>query len=206
MTEKNQPLDFDEVCDLLVNLSVQLPASEVHGLLVGELAAGKRMDVQQWQQEAKQLLDIESNLNKEQLEQMQYFYMATLSSLGDEQLGFYPLLLDDDAEIELRLQTLASWCQGFLAGFALVEKQVTELSEVVNDALNDLAAISQVAPGIDDEQELDSAEQDYFQIVEYVRLAAMNIFIEYAVDSQAATREGNDYLSNETLFNARKLH
>ena len=113
MTEKTRALDFDEVCDLLVSLSVQLPASEVHGLLAGELAAGKRMDLSQWEQEARQLLDIEGSLSKEQLEQMQYLYMATLSALGDEQLGFYPLLLDDEQEIELRLQALASWCQGF---------------------------------------------------------------------------------------------
>ena len=75
MTEKTRPLDFDEVCDLLVSLSVQLPASEVHGLLAGELAAGQRMDIHQWQQEAKQLLDIEGNLSKDQLEQIHYFYM-----------------------------------------------------------------------------------------------------------------------------------
>lgn len=206
MTEKTRPLDFDEVCDLLVSLSVQLPASEVHGLLAGELAAGKRMDIHQWQQEAKQLLDIEVNLSKDQLEQMHYLYMATLSALGDEQLGFYPLLLDDDAEIELRLQALASWCQGFLAGFALVEKQVAELSEVVNDALNDLAAISQVGIGEEDDEALESAEEDYTQIVEYVRLAAMNVFIEYAVDQNEPESSNGDYLSNETLFNARKLH
>jgi hypothetical protein len=205
--EKTSRLDFDEVCDLLVTLGTQISASELHGLLAGELAAGKRMDYAQWLDVAKEHLDITQNLSKAQSEQLQYLYMATLTALADDELGFYPLLSDDDSDVDMRLQCLASWCQGFLAGFALVEKQVTTLSEVVNDALNDLAAISQVGMNDDDDWN-QSAEEDYFQIVEYVRLAAMNVFVEYAVDAQNSNdnQAPDAYLNSESLFNARKLH
>jgi yecA family protein len=205
--EKTARLDFDEVCDLLVTLGSKQSASEVHGLLAGELAAGKRMDYSDWLNAAKEHLDVSQNFNKEQSEKLQYIYMATLTALADEQLGFYPLLADDDSEVEIRLSCLADWCQGFLAGFALVEKQVAELSEVVNDALNDLAAISQVGTNEDDEWN-ESAEEDYFQIVEYVRLAAMNIFVEYAVDAvdNSDNNAPDAYLNTQNLFTSRKLH
>lgn len=205
--EKTPRLDFDEVCDLLVGLGSHQSASEVHGLLAGELAAGKRMDYAQWLEVAKEHLDVSQNFSKEQSEKLQYIYMATLISLADDQLGFYPLLAGDDAEVEIRLDCLADWCQGFLAGFALVEKQVAELSEVVNDALNDLAAISQVGVSDDDEWN-ESTEEDYFQIVEYVRLAAMNVFVEYAVDAPDAddSNAPDAYLKTESLFTSRKLH
>ena len=113
-----------------------------------------------------------------------------------------------DSEVEIRLTCLSQWCQGFLAGFALVEKQVADLSEMINDALNDLAAISQVGMNDDDDWN-DSAEEDYFQIVEYVRLAAMNVFVEYAVDkseNESSVVASDAYLDSQSLFNARKLH
>ena len=209
MSSKVRPLVFDEVCDLFVALGANNSPSEMHGLLGGQLAAGKRMGLEDWLGEAREFIDTEAGFTKEQREQLQFIYMSTLTTLADEQLGFYPLLPEDEAEFEQRLACLSFWCQGFLAGFALVEKKVADLPEVVNDALNDLAAISQLQTDEDDSWD-NSAEDDYMQIVEYVRLAAMNIFMEYAVDavdsSDDAAKNADDYLDAQSLFKSRQLH
>ncbi|NRB37750.1 MAG: UPF0149 family protein [Pseudomonadales bacterium] len=219
MSNTAKALDFDEVANLMVSLSASITPSEVHGLLAGQLAAGKRMDKSSWFAEAKTLLDIETNFSPDQQEQLLFIYMATFTQIGDAELGFYPLIPDDDLEFNLRLQCLGLWCSGFLAGFALIEKKNATLPELVNDALNDLAAISQV--GANEDEELDeSAESDFFQIIEYIRLAAMNIFIEYAAEADAqqvkpaANTESfvegkstdNKYLGSEQLFTGRKVH
>ena len=205
-------LDFDEVANLIVSIGASITPSEVHGLLSGQLAAGKRMDQVTWLSEVKNLLDTESNLSSDQQEQLQFIYRATLSQLEDNELSFYPLIADEDLEMELRLQCLGLWCSGFLAGFALIEKPNT-LPELVNDALNDLAAISQV--GSNEEEELDdTAESDLFQIIEYVRLAAMNIFMEYAPEKKqnqqptasASQVKDGEYLSSDQLFKGRNVH
>ena len=94
MNNKTRRLDFDEVCDLLVAVGSNISASEMHGLLVGELAAGKRMDYTSWLDAIKEHLDV-SHFSKEQSERMQYIYRATLAGLADEDLDFYPLLADD---------------------------------------------------------------------------------------------------------------
>lgn len=203
-------LDFDEVCDLFVAVEAHNSPAEMHGLLVGELAAGKRMDKEQWLQEARECMDSEQEFTPDQQEQLQYIYMATLAALADESLGFYPLLPNDDMPIEERLDTLGDWCQGFLAGFALVEKSMADLSDEVNDALSDLAAISQV--GLNDDDELDAgADDDYAHIIEYIRLAVTNIFLEYAVPQApravaAEGEEGKAYLTAQSLFTKRQLH
>lgn len=203
-------LAFDEVCDLFVALGAHNSPSEMHGLLSGQLAAGKRMDFAEWQETAKDFIDSDASFSKEDAEKLQFIYMSTLTALADDELGFYPLLPDDEDEIENRLTCLGLWSQGFLAGFALVEKRVEETSELVNDALNDLAAIAQV--GLNDDEDWDeSVEEDYTQLVEYIRLAAMNIFIEYAVeanhDQNATGNSQNEaYLSAESLFKKRQLH
>jgi yecA family protein len=210
MTTKIRRLEFDEICDLFVSLGAHNSPSEMHGLLAGQLSAGKRMDYSEWLKEAKEFIDTDSAFSKDEEEVLQFVYMSTLTALADDELGFYPLLPDDEADIEQRLHCLGLWCQGYMAGFALVEKAIAELPEIVNDALNDLAAIAQV--GINESEDWDeSADEDYFQIVEYVRLAAMNIFVEYAVDEAEQVQsdmqeKGDEYLSAQSLFKKRQLH
>ncbi len=214
MSEKKPHLDFDTVANLFVSLGVHQTPSEIHGLLTGKLAAGQRFDRSAWLIEAQQLLDTEANFTEDQQEQLYFFYMATATPLADADLAFEALIPDDDVEMELRLQTLGLWCSGFLAGFALVEKAIAELPELVNDALNDLAAIAQV--GANDDEEWDaSAEQDFFQLLEYVRLAAMNIYLEYQTQAahqaapnasaNAPSKEG-DYLTSQQMFKGRQVH
>lgn len=210
MTSAIRRLEFDEVCDLFTSLGAHTSPSEMHGLLSGQLAAGRRMAYREWLQEAHEFIDSDRGFSHEDEERLQFVYMATLTALADEELGFYPLLPDDDQEMEQRLSCLGLWCQGFLAGFALVEKQMAGLAEVVNDALNDLAAIAQVGINESDEWE-DTAEADYAQIVEYVRLAAMNIFVEYAAGEaskggQKMEEPTPEYLSAQSLFKTRQLH
>ena len=210
MASKIRRLEFDEVCDLFVSLGARNSPSEMHGLLAGQLAAGRRMNYSEWFKEARDFIDTDSDFSKDEEEQLQFVYMSTLTALADEELGFYPLLPDDEDDIEQRLSCLGFWCQGFLAGFALVEKQIAELSEVVNDAMNDLAAIAQVGMNESDDWD-ESADADFFQIVEYVRLAAMNIFLEYVVDESEKPEkvmqdQSDEYLSAQSLFKTRKLH
>lgn len=207
MSKKVRRLDFDEVSDLFVELRAHSSPAEIHGQLAGQLAAGKRMDYADWFKEARDWMDTDSSFNTEQQEILQFVYMSTLTALADEQLGFYPLLPDDDSPIEDRLSCLGQWCQGFLAGFALVETNMTDLPEIVNDAMKDLAAIAQVGME-EDEQWDESVDDDYIQIVEYVRLAAMNIFLEYAVDAleQPDQDSMDEYLSAQSLFKTRQLH
>lgn len=209
-TSKIRPLAFDEVCDLFVAIGAHTSPAEMHGLLAGQLAAGKRMKHAEWIHEAREFIDTDHVFSPDEEEKLQFVYMATLASLADEELGFYPLLPDDDTDLEQRLAALGFWCQGFLAGFALVEKAIAGLPETVNDALNDLAAIAQV--GMNDSDDWNaSADEDYIQVVEYVRLAAMNTFLEYAVadiDMHAPeTANGSDeYLSAQSLFKTRQVH
>jgi len=210
MTSNIRRLEYDEVCDLFVALGAHNTPAEMHGLLAGQLSAGRRMNYSEWFREAKEFIDTDSDFSKDEQEQLQFVYMSTLTALADDELGFYPLLPDDEADIEERLSALGYWCQGFLAGFALVEKNIQDLSEIVNDALNDLAAIAQV--GVNDNEDLDdSSDNDYFQIVEYVRLAAMHIFLEYAVEEvekedNSIESQPDEYLSAQSLFKSRKLH
>lgn len=213
MTEPvQQQLDFDEVADLMVQIGSHTSPSELHGFLSGQLAAGQRSDGAVFTQTLQESLDVQDSFSPDQLEKLRFVYMSSLNALMDDELGFYPLLADDDAEITLRLGTLGQWCQNFLSGFATVEKAIKDIPEIVNDALNDMAAISQV--GVDEaelEEDADAAEEDYAQLVEYIRLATMNIFLEYIPAAKASSPvtdvpKEEAYLSAQDLFQQRKIH
>jgi hypothetical protein len=210
MTETvKQTLDFDEVADLMLQIGSHTSPSELHGFLCGQLAAGQSAEGALLTQTLQECLDVQDSFSAEQLEQLRFMQMSSLNALMDDALSFYPLLADDDAEITLRLTTLGQWCQNFLSGFATVEKAISSVPDIVNDALNDMAAISQV--GVDEaelEEDEEAAEEDYAQLVEYIRLATMNIFLEYKSGTLPDSDSAQDKhtLSSQELFQQRKIH
>ncbi len=222
MSEDALPrLDFDEVADLILQIGSHTSPAELHGFIAGQLAAGGRSDGPVLLSAFKEMLDVQSDFSHEEGEKLRFIYMSTLNALMDPELGFYPLLADDDSEIDIRLTTLSQWCQNFLSGFATVEKAISDISEIVNDALNDMAAISQVGVEADEvDEDMDAVESDYTQLVEYIRLATMNIFMEYlpepAKDAKATAADTaqvasgeqveQTYLNTQDLFQQRKIH
>lgn len=184
MTEPAQILDFDEVCDLFIRLQATTPPAELHGLLTGQLCAGQQMTRDVWLRVAKEFMDAQAEPDAEDSDLLMSVYYTTITQLVDDDWGFYPLLPDDTSELTVRIQALGEWCQGFLVGFALVDQkqtgsktagQKTPYSDLVSDALSDLAAIAQVGEPEDDS---DESENDFMHLEEYVKLAVLNVFVE----------------------------
>jgi hypothetical protein len=192
-------MDFDQLCDIFVRLNAHSPAAEMHGLLAGQLCAGRIMTRETWLRAAREFMDVEAELEGDEADALFALYEQTLLQLRGSDSAFQPLIADEISEIAVRLETLAQWCTGFLAGFALVERSVA-MPELVADAIEDLAAIAQV--GLEDEDE--GEEDDFAQVQAYVRLVAMNIFMECSpasialeaieADSSIAAGEASDNL------------
>lgn len=206
---------FDHVCDVFVAAGAVSAPAELHGALTGQLCAGVKFSPKSWLRKAVEFMEPTDELSKPQEAVMQHLHDATLAQLTDDGMLFQPLLPDDDTDLLTRLETLAQWCDGFLAGFALVEThRHAEFSDIITDALKDLAAIAQV--GLENVEEgglEDDAEDDYMQVVEHVRLLVMNIFYEnVAVPPEPeampapAQPEQAAITSPAALFGKRNLH
>ena len=96
------------------------------------------------------------------------FAQIAQEELLSDDLRFMPLLPDDEAPVELRVEALAEWCAAFLAGFAALG-QITS-SEEEEEILEDLAAISSADI---DGLEAEEAERLYAEIVEYIRVTVL---------------------------------
>ena len=195
LAEEVGVFDFDEFADHLVDQGMLVSPSQLHGSLCGILCTGAPTEAEYGLDALSQALDIV--MHGELASRIMQLYTVTEVALKDEEFTFLPLLPDDDEEIGLRASALASWCDGFMSGFAYViagnEETAAALSQDTGEVLKDIAAMAQAHA--DDESEED-AEDSYIELVEYLRAAVVNVFL----DSLATTEDSDVSPETERLL------
>ena len=169
--------NFELIANLCVEEGVQLLSpAELHGVMVGHLAAGARLEPSVLLQTACELMDINSLSHESSKVTLLELYTASCQALESLDLEFELLLPDDDNEIAQRAEALGRWCQSFLSGFGLYGKHTdASLSSEAKETLNDLGQIAQISTDL---EELDEHEADLMEVQEYVRMAALMLFTE----------------------------
>lgn len=171
---------FEPLADALASAGVRHGPAELHGVICGLLSTGLgSVDAEllgmlaahtdldgQWSADAATALLAVRDLAKQ-------------AYTGDD-LELALLLPDDDEELGGRVAALGQWCEGFLVGFGTgsAGKRDTDLAPGLQEALSDIAAISQVALPEDGSEE---EEQMFEQVAEHARMAAMMVFTELAL-------------------------
>jgi len=180
--------DFDEVAGHLLEQGALLSPSQVHGCLCGLLGAGAPVEAEYGVDALASSLDLVAH--GELASRAMQLYTVSAATLRDDEFTFAPLLPADEVDIALRTEALADWCNGFLTGFAYVaaaaEKSGSVLSGESGEALRDIAAMSRAEAGADELGE--EAEESYFELVEYLRVAVVNIYM----DNSGEPGERND--------------
>lgn len=175
--------DFDELANHLLEQGLDASPSTLHGCLTGLLAAGAPAEAEAGLALLGQALDL--NLHGELAGQALQLYLVTGAAMEDEEFDFHPLLPGDEVEIAVRTDELANWCKGFLAGFAQVNQG--QPGQDSSEILRDLAAIAEAS--VDEDAEEDESEGSYIEIVEYVRFATLNVYME----SRSGQQEKGDH-------------
>ncbi|WP_299182168.1 UPF0149 family protein [uncultured Neptuniibacter sp.] len=180
MSLENLPCDlpdFELIANMLVEEGVKIVSpSELHGLVVGHVAAGARLLPEKLLKIACELLDLDGLSHESSKETLDTMYRAICSALESLDLEFELLLPDDENEISVRAESLGRWCQSFLSGFGLYGKHTdASLSSEAKETLNDLGQIAQISVEL---EELDENEADLMEVQEYVRMAVLMLFTE----------------------------
>ncbi len=175
--------DFDDLADIFWRLGVMQSPAQLHGYLAGQLAVGDELAAEQWLRQAATYIDAVQPPDTEDNRILLALYTATSCQLRDGDLDLQLLLPDDAVDIGQRIDAVSQWCQGFLAGFAMAGKVVQQqqgqqhYSQEVSEMLSDMAAISQVSLGEEDDDQ-EQRENNIFELSEYLRLAAITLYLE----------------------------
>ena len=176
--------DFDEFADHLLDQGLLASPSQLHGCLCGLLGAGAPAQPEYGLDALAQALDLE--VHGELASRIMQLYTVTEAALQDEEFTFLPLLPDEEEEIALRTAALANWCDGFLAGFAYAtaaaDSNGSALSQETGEILRDIGAMAQAEPAADESEE--EAEDSYIELVEYLRVAVVNVFMDSLATAQ----------------------
>ena len=181
--------DFDEIANHLLDQGQQTSPADLHGCLSGLLASGTAASPEAALDSVCSALQV--TLHGELAEIVQSLYTVTAAALVDEAFEFHPLLPDDDAELEVRVQALADWSRAVLEGYAQGKVTLGATSEPVAadsaEVLRDLAVIAQA--GVDEDATEEESEQNYAEVLEYLRVAALNVFLDSEGAGEAATTD-----------------
>jgi uncharacterized protein len=180
--------DFDEFSNLLLPLGAINSPAELQGMLCGRLCGGQRLTIDVWLNTAWEFLDLAGSPQGELSSALTELYQSSLQALRDDNFSLSLLLPDDDTDLDQRSLALGQWCHGFLSGFGSSGMAGdAKLSAETSEALRDFAAIVQI--GVDDEAD-EEAETGYVELVEYVRMAALSLFLEFGADNETDTDKG----------------
>ncbi len=177
---------YEDVKQSLEAFAANSGPSEAHGLMCGLLCAGAELDGQMMFAPIIghiQAKDEESQYNRQILLDL---YEFTINKMQGFEFDFQILLPDDDSALLERAAALTYWCQGFLSGLNLINISVEDAK--TEDTLEAMQRILEIAT-LDYESitiEENEDEDAYMEITEYVRLAVLMIYSEFAKPATTA--------------------
>ena len=196
----SEPMDFsvDEILDYyelgaeLKKVDAVASAAEAHGILVGQLCGGLKLDGIMWLKQYLQGIGVKREPAEDQ--RAWFYALLDLSSkeLANAGMSFHPLLPDDEDPLGDRLEAVGDWCSGFLAGFGSAGSSSDEtLPEDIAAALKDFAEISKIDVDVEGDADLEE-ENAYIELTEYMKTVALLIYTEFGLSRQPVDTMAQD--------------
>lgn len=173
----NSLTSFDQWCDVFIREGLMNSPGEFHGMITGRVCSGAEFSNAETASLLNVLEQSADNGSGVISSLIEALWAITARDLAESNFGFQLLLPDEGFSLAQRSAELGRWCQGFLLGLVLGEK-VVDYSAETQEVIRDLSAITQIAA--DSEEQIEGTETDLFELSEYVRLAAINVFLEAA--------------------------
>lgn len=168
-------LDYDLLLDALTPLNLTMDISELHGLVTGLLAAGGSQQAENY---LRTLITNKTGPNYHQTTQALFSILTTTQTwLTNFGFDFQMLLPTDDEDLPVRVEAFSDWSQGFIDGLFMSGISLEEIeSEDTVEALQNFEEFSQMS--LDDLEFGEEDEKAFAELIEYARLAVMQIFCD----------------------------
>lgn len=175
--------DFESCARAFASAGVAHSPSEVQGVICGLLATGHGRRDDELLGVLAAHVELPSGFDNDVSALLLGCRDQALAAFADTGLDLTLLLPEDEEDLGLRVAALGQWSEGFLVGFGTGAAGTSDsaLSMGIQEALSDLAAISQVATPEDDDPE---GEDMFEQVAEHCRMAALMIYTELVMKAE----------------------
>lgn len=147
--------------------------AELQGALCGLLCLNTQANRATWY---KSLYE-ELNPDEDEILDFTALFDQTVQALNSLDFDFQLELPDDSAPLASRISAIADWCQGLIFGLgASGLTDDTELSTDCKEYIADVINIGQI--GDEDLADTDQADNDFEELVEYLRMGLFLIYGE----------------------------
>ncbi len=180
------PLTHAELDSVLARLRLGVGASDLHGSLTGYLCAGGSAGPSGWPDALQLDADFEGWRDDPIFVRL---YRCCSEQLADDDLGFEPLLPDDEQPLAQRGDALVEWCRGFLGGVGLAG--AASSPALSDDAIEILADFSSIAATAFDYDDNDGDETALVEVLEFVRIGVLLLHTEMARTTTATAAVRN---------------
>ncbi len=182
-------IDHNELDAALRRCGSTWNAGQTHGLLCSRLALAGAEGAARWLAQVLQDTDPDNSLRSECEVMLEALCTATWQQLSERQSDFMLLLPDNHDPARVRAEAMGQWCEGFLHGL-VSETHGDELrerlaSDPLSDIIKDMLEITRATIG--DEDDAESSDHAFTELVEYLRVAAQLTYEELAEFRGSAT-------------------
>lgn len=176
----DEKVDHDALDEALKRCGASWDAAQTHGLLTGRLAVAGVAAGPDWLMQVLEGTNENNAFRLECQKMLDTLYQSTFWQLSERLSEFVPLLPDDDSDACDRTAAMAHWSEGFLHGLVSA-KHGDELrdrlaAEPLADIIRDMLQITRAE--FDDTADEETNEAAYFDLVEYLRVAAQLAYEE----------------------------
>lgn len=176
----DEKVDHDALDEALKRCGASWDAAQTHGLLTGRLAVAGVAAGPDWFMQVLEGTNEDNAFRLECQKMLDTLYQSTFWQLSERLSEFVPLLPDDDSDTCDRTAAMAHWSEGFLHGLVSA-KHGDELrdrlaAEPLADIIRDMLQITRAE--FDDTADEETNEAAYFDLVEYLRVAAQLAYEE----------------------------
>jgi len=177
-----QAIDYDELDDALRRAGSTWEPAQAHGLLCSRLAAEGQGAGPSWLAQVLEGAAAASAARSECERLLDALYGDSYRQLAERLSEFRLVLPPEAASAAVRTAALAQWCEGFLHGLVTGQRDeaVRErlAAEPLADLIRDLLQITRAEA--DETEGIETNEQAYTELVEFVRVAAQVAYEELA--------------------------
>ena len=166
---------FESLEQQLNSLSIEIHASELHGILMGHACGLKKDSLRKDRRSLyREWLGVEPPSTI--ISVLESAYAAAIKNLDEySDFEFRLLLPIDETPISERVYAVALWCSGFLFGMETSGRSKDVLGKDVVEALNDLKTIAEMEANV---PEGEKNEVDLAEIEEFVRVIVLTVFAD----------------------------